>query len=634
MKKIFLLPLFIFIQQVQAQTLFSYGNNKVSKDEFLKAYHRNSLSSDTGKTALQDYLQLYIAYKLKLQDARDLRLDTLPSLEADVQSFRHQIEKNYLYDKDEMNLLMNQALERGRKDIYIKTIYVKPIISADTLQAKKVADELSKKLVRQPATAVENLKYEDIKIIAGDMGYVTVFTLPYAIENIIYNLKPGQWSKPYAFEDGFFIFKNEKERPAAGKIKVAQILISIPSDKESDWMAAKNRADSLYKAIENGSDFGALARQFSDDRTTFFNQGELPEFGVGKYDPEFEDHAFSLNDKDSLSKPFRSAYGYHILKFIHASPVSGLSSDEYYSQINQILLQRKRVKSATDKLIADARVKTGFKDHNLNRNDVYQVTDSSLIGNKNITSGEVNIQSVLFSFNDGSEVTVSSWDQYLRNSGRVYNLQLRPTYEEMWPEFINHSVLENYQKRLEDFDQDFAQQLTEFREGNMLFELMQKKIWTRAANDSAGQQQLYKLNRSQYKWAPSADAILFFCNNENSAVRVKKELQNKKEWRMVLQENAIDVQADSGRFQIDQLPPGTEKAKPGFTPIVKNQFDGTASFIRILKVYPGNEQRSFADARGLVIEDYQKQLEDEWVNELKKKYPVVIDNKVLASLKE
>lgn len=632
MKKLFLLPFVFFALQVQAQTLFTYGNHRVDKAEFLRAFHKNNISQDTGKVALQEYLQLFIAYKLKLQDAKDLHLDTLPSLEADVQSFRHQIEKNFLYDRDEMQALTNEAVERGKKDVYVKTIYVDPIESGDSLKSRKYATELARRLQSNPAALPEASEINGVKTAVDDMGFITVFTLPYPIENIIYGLKPGQWSKSYAFGDGYFLFKNEKERPAAGKIKIAQILLTAPRNTEADWQRIKNRADSLYTVIKNGGNFASLAKEFSDDRITYFNGGEMPEFSVGKYDPEFEKHVYALSEKDSVSKPFRSDYGYHILKYIEAKPVSGLTHEEYYSQISRELLNRNRVATAKDKLIERARTLTGFKNHNLPKNDVYKVTDTSLIANKNITAGKVNIQSHLFSFNDGTHVNLGAWDQFLRNSGKLYTGQFHEVYEELWPEFISQSILENYTARLENFDADFASQLKEFRDGNMLFELMQKKIWTRATNDTTGLQKYYQQHKSRYKWGPSVDAIVFFCNNENSASQIIKELNNKKYWRDVIQENTLDVQADSGRLQFDQLPLDPQKIKTGISPIVVNKFDNTASFIQILKIYPANEQRNFGDAKGLVIEDYQKKLEEDWVRELKKKYPVKINEGVFSSI--
>lgn len=632
MKKLFLLPLVLFALQVQAQTLFSFGNHKVDKSEFMNAFRKNNISEDTGKSALHEYLQLFIAYKLKLQEAKDMHMDTLPSLEADVQSFRHQIEKNFLFDREEMQALTAQALARGRKDIHVKTIFIHAPESKDSLKARKEASDLYRSLQSNPMALPDTPEKNGLKISTQDLGYITVFTLPYDIENFIYNLKPGQWSKPFSFDDGYYLFKNEKERPAVGKMKIAQILITTPRNTPEEWQKAKKRADSLYAVLKNGGDFALLAKQFSDDRTTFFNGGEMPEFSVGKYDPQFESHVYSLSETNKISAPFSSDYGYHILKYIQFTPVSQLTSDEYHNRINQELLHRNRVSIAKEKLLQKARVLTGFKDHHLPKNDVYKVTDTSLIANKNITSGKVSIESYLLSFNDGTSVNMGAWDQFLRNSGRLYTGQFHEVYETLWPEFVSQSILENYTQRLENFDPDFASQLREFRDGNMLFELMQKKIWTRAANDTSGLQKYYQQHKNRYRWGRSADAIVFFCNNEDAASHIIKELKVRRHWRDIIQDNTLEVQADSGRFQFDQLPLNAERIKTGISQVILNKFDNTASFVQILKIYPANEQRNFADAKGLVIEDYQKQLEEEWVKELKKKYPVRLNEDVWASL--
>lgn len=618
--------------QLQAQTLFTYGKHSVTTDEFLSAFKKNKIASDTTKNALRDYLDLYINFRLKVQEAKDMHLDTLASLRAELQNFRHQVEKNYTYDKKELGFLLNQALRRSEKDIRVSAILIKPIAPIDTLHLFEIASKISGSLNKDKNKNLSGFEGQGVKVSNEDLGYVTVFTLPYSLENIVFSLQNNEYSKPEKFGSGYIIFKKVDERPAMGKIKVAQILISSSPESGRTEEQTKRLADSLYGMLIKGTDFSRIAKEFSNDRNTYFNGGEMPEFGVGKYSPEFEEHAFELKRDGDISKPFKTEFGYHILKRISVTHLPKVDDPDYIFEIRQKLTSDDRIDIARNKLIEIAKNKTGFREAHVSFDDVYKIADSSLLINKEITSGGVNGQSVLFSFNDGSKVLVSDFDQYLRNSGKVVSTQLHQSYNELWPQFIGYSVLNKYQQRLEQFDPEFARQITDFKEGNMLFELMQKKVWQAASNDSVGLINYYNQHKDQYKWQESADAIIFSCNNEESADECVRELHQSVPWRQIMEKNVATVQADSARFEISQLPVGNLGLGVGISKPVVNKFDNTVSFVKVLKVYPAGMQRNFDDAKGLVIEDYQKVLENNWIKELRKKYPVVLNQKNLNKL--
>ncbi len=194
--------------------------------------------------------------------------------------------------------------------------------------------------------------------------------------------------------------------------------------------------------------------------------------------------------------------------------------------------------------------------------------------------------------------------------------------------------LEYYKAHLEDYSPEFRNQMEEFKEGNMLFEIMERKVWSNAVNDSAGLAKYYLLNKSKYVWAASADVIIFNCSNKKSAELSLAALKDGKNWKEIAEESNNTIQADSGRYELAQIAiaDGAPPAVGSITPIMINTTDGTAGFIMILKIYPANEQRTFEEARGLVINDYQNVIEEKWIEELRKKYPVKTDERVFKSL--
>lgn len=634
MKKLFLgfvLTSFAFISY--SQTLFTYGNHSVDVKEFLNAYNKNKTATSDSAGALRNYLDLYIKFKLKVEAAKDIQLDTLPSLQADLQNFRSQIEDSYLQYEPEVNRLVDQAFERSQKDIHVVYYFVS---SNDSVKAMKVAKEVTEKLKanRSDKEALA-LQSTDVKINKGDLGFITVFSLPYDFENIVYSLKPGLVSVPYHSKTGWYIFKDLNERPAVGKITVAQILFAVPEGDNSKKEKTKKLADSVYNALEKGSDFSTLAKQFSDDRTTFMNGGLMPEFGTAKYDSVFENHAFALKNNGDISKPFETKFGFHILKRISATPVPSTKNDaSFLYNLKLQVLNDSRIETAKEKFVEDILPKIGYKKNNVNQRDLWQVTDSALIDNKNVTIGNVNENTTLFSYNNHAKVRVNDWIVYAKNSNKIIPEKIHESYEKIFPTFVDASSVANYASRLEHFDPAFKAQIDEFEDGNMLFEIMQTKVWNKASADTSGLRNYYNEHKEKYFWNSSAEAVIFSCSDKNAADNAIKKLKKGKTWKEIVNEDASHIQADSGRFELGQIPvvDRTNFTDGLITMPVINKNDGTAVFSKILKVYPLHQPRNFEDARGLVINDYQNYLEEKWVDQLKKKYPVKVNEKVFQSL--
>lgn len=631
----------IFICGVYAQTLFTYGNNAVSKEEFLRAYNKNKTATANKAQAMKDYLDLYIKFKLKVQAAKDKRLDTLTALQSDLQNFRSQVEENYLKDATQVDALDDEAFIRSQKDIHVQHFYVlinDKMTAADTLKLFKAINETYdelKKGGKDYDAIVSEIKEKIAPVQGNDMGWITVFTLPYEFENIVYGLKPGQVSKPYRSRKGWHIFKNEEERPAYGKIKVAQILFAVPAGNINMRDHAKQLADSVYKALKAGADFGEMAKKYSNDRTTFMTGGVMPEFGVAKYEGGFEQVAFSLKNDSDISQPFQTEFGYHIIKRVSRSPVPANKNDETYMyNLKQDVLKDSRIALAKEKFVKDILSKIGYKRNTLiNETDLWRVTDSFSISNKKITSEKVSANSTLFTFNN-AKVTVGDWLQYVRNVNTAYGTHTAQTYPDLLKNYVSIAAVENYRKRLQNFNPDFKYQLQEFKDGNMLFEIMEKEVWSKATADSAGLENYYTQHKSNYEWNASADAILFSCANAPVAKTAYEQISKGVGWKQVVSDNSSQVQADSGRYELSQIPvtnPTDFKAGMVTIPVV-NPGDGTALFSQVIKTYPENQQRNFVDARGLVINDYQNFLEKKWIEELKKKYPVIVNEKVFQSL--
>ncbi|HJU45186.1 MAG TPA: peptidylprolyl isomerase [Chitinophagaceae bacterium] len=420
MKRSILLFLFISTCSLQAQTLFTYGDHKVSKQEFLRAYNKNNTDQQSTEKAYRDYLELYLRFKLKVQEALDKKMDTLPGQQADLQSFRNQAAEGFMTDDSTVEALVNEAFERSKRDIHIAHIFIpfNPTPPGDTITAFQKATDAYNELKRGTDFGnVARIYSADsaVQWSQGDIGFITVFTLPYALETLAYSTTPGSFSAPYHSNAGYHIFKNIGERPAAGRMKTAQILLLFaPGATDSLKYALKLKADSLYKALQQGASFEALAKQYSNDNLTYELGGEMPEFTVGKYDPVFEKAAFGLLKDGDISRPVLTQLGYHIVKRLALLPVNKDSA-------NAVTFLRQQVLNDSRRNIAEKAMVQ----------KAYRITGLS-------------------------------------------------------PEMYNeYELLNLYRDSLEKYNPEFAAQMQEFKEGNLLFEIMQLNVWDKPMAEQA-----------------------------------------------------------------------------------------------------------------------------------------------------
>jgi len=469
----------------------------------------------------------------------------------------------------------------------------------------------------------------------GHLGYITVFSLPYQFENVIYHLSPGKFSAPYKSNSGYHIFKNISERKAVGRIKVSQILIAVPPGSDS---ATKKKiaalADSLYNRLQKGDDFGKLASAFSNDVVSSASKGVMPEFGLGTFEPAFENAAYSLTTDGAYTKPFLTNHGYHIVKRISLIPVPTVKNKKNLDLIRTLVEKDGRVKVAKDKLFNKVLAKAGYKQFNVDQTMLQMYFDSVLASRPPSSGNPVNKSTALFTVGQSTKnvndlITYSISNRYSPDGSGI-----KP-FSQLNEEFKRNMVLEYYREHLEEFNEDFNMQMKELKDGNLFFDIMMREVWSNAQSDTAGQRNFYNQNKNKYKWTYSADAVIFYCGDDATAKTFRDILlKDKSKWKELLEGFSDKITSDSARFEITKIP-GAQKAtaKEGMiTSIVKNKDDNSASFALVLKIYPLPASKTFEDARGDVVSDFQDSIDKKWIAELKKKYPVKVNEDVLKSI--
>lgn len=621
-----------------SQTLFTYGTYKADAKDFLRAFYKNNQQTGNKSKAMREYLDLYINSRLKIRQAYDRGLDTLPQIRSEVENLRNQIIENYMSDPQAIDRLTKEAFQRSLKDIHAAHIFIADDYT-DTAAARKKLAEVGRRLAKGEdfLKVAQDLSDDpSAKTNKGDLNYITVFTLPYEFENVVYATAPGKYSKPYRSKAGYHIFKNLGERKALGKIKIQQILIAFPpKSTEAEKQHAAKLADSLYQRIMAGDEIGTLASSFSNDAISAAANGNVPAITVGQYEPEFEKIIWGLPKDGAVSKPFLTSHGYHIVKRVGLEPiVTDASNKANIEDLKQKVQTDDRWKTAKDFIYAKVRSKAGFKRSNYSDAVLWALSDSLLDYKPAGIGRSMNPRSVLFSIGD-TAIKVSDWISYAQlNRFKADRSGLRP-YRDIMDDFTKQTMYQYYRDHLEIFNDDFKNQMSEFRDGNLFFEIMQQEVWNKAQTDTMALAALYEKNKASYYWKPSADAVIFFCSDEATAKtlgeQIKKDPENWKKLSDAMNEKVV---ADSGRYEWTQIP-GLGETAPRvgmITPLSINSSDRTASFAYVTVVYPKPAPRNYNEAKGLVMNDYQVVLENEWISDLKKKYPVVVDQKVLTQI--
>jgi peptidyl-prolyl cis-trans isomerase SurA len=359
------------------------------------------------------------------------------------------------------------------------------------------------------------------------------------------------------------------------------------------------------------------------------------EVKIGDYSADFEGQVFGLKNTGDVSQPFKTDYGYNIVKLVEPLPVSTDENDVVFVAWLQTQVQNDgRLDAAKSALAKKWLVRTGFKKAPYSNNNLWAYTDSALKTTKLPAAYKtITPTTVLFQFTK-QKITVKDWIGYLQETQPGDGMG-QPGYEKQMDNYVNTASDKYFRNHIEDFDASASEQIKEFNEANMLFYEMDKHVWSKAANDTIGQQKYFSQHKANYTWQKSATAIVISAPDKETVDSIAMQLKNNPlQWRNIVAPYT-NIYADSNRFEEGQMPvkQNVVLQKDFQSTPEANESGDAFTFIHVLQVYEGPAPKSFEEARGLVINDYQQQLEDAWLQSLKKQYPVIKNNVVFASIK-
>ncbi len=642
---------FIALGNINAQTLFKYGGNAVSKDEFLKVYQKNSLNgkADMSEKALREYLDLYSLFKMKVAEAKLQRVDTLSSINYELTSYRKQLAKNYLTDEQMTEKIMQEVYQRMKEDVRVAHILIYSSQfsqSKDTTEPYKKADSIYNALTKGKADfAAMAAKFSDdndSKNRGGDIGYFTALQTVYQFENAAYNTPVGKISRPFRTQFGYHILKVIDRRPAIGQIQVAQILATVQKSRGDEAIAdAKRKIDSAITDIKKGMSFEDAVKKYSEDKFSVNESGVIKQFGVGEMALEFEKAAFALNTPGQLSEPIQTDYGIHLLKLISKIPLQ--SYETLRPQIKKKVENDARSQSAKDAYISKIKEQNGFKEYASNYDEllarVLQIPDTGKRGNTFSADDFKSMAKPLFVFNkkEYSQHDLVKFMETLMR-GRIMGLRTS-VLKDVYALYLNNVINDYQEYKLIEEKPEFKALMEEYADGIMLFELMDRNVWSKASKDTTGLKAFYETKKNKYQWEPGFSGVIYTFKNE-AMLKEGQKLFSKKDVKdedflkkINTEENPDAVTVVHGRYEFSKYKdyPQSELIKGKFTKPRKNE-NGTYSAVRVDEVYETSMPKSLIEAKGYIVAEYQDYLEKKWHEDLRAKYPVKVDEPVFKSM--
>ena len=643
--------------KLDKQVLMTIGDTPVTVKEFCDVYTKNNLKSDVvDKKSVDEYLDLFTIFRMKVMEAHAMKLDTSAKFKREFEGYRKQLAKPYFTNDEISEELVEEAYQRLLKDVRASHILIncdKHALPSDTMKAYEKAMDIRKKALKgddfgqlavlySQDPSARDMKATDKtparKGNKGDLGYFTVFDMVYPFENGVYSLKEGEISMPVRSDFGYHIIKLNSITDALGTITAAHIFLQVPQDaSDEDVQNIKDKADRIYEELmaTNGANWKDMVLKYSEDNGTKASRGELTPFSVSRVVPQFIEAIKGLKPGE-IAAPIRTNYGFHIVKLIKTSGVGTFQAEK--DKLANRIEKDMRSKKSEEVVIEQIKGEYKFKANDKNVGEFIATIDSTILRAAYEPAANVDNDAELFRIGDYT-AKVSDFISYIKAKQSPQRYVNVPTYSyQLYEAFQNQKILDYADAHLEEKYPEFKALVQEYNDGILLFDLMEKEVWNKAIVDTVGLKEFHARHYLDYMWGDRVQAFVVNVARPESVPAVKAYI----EAGLPLDSLKVTMERDSvenvfvrkgfylkGTNQYVDETEWKEGALKEFQPSV----DKSTYFVKIIQVRKP-EPKSFIEAKGLVTSDYQVELEENWIKELRKKYPVKVDQKVLEKVRK
>ena len=640
-KMIWIALVFVGAQLNAQEVLFTVGNQSITTEEFKAVYEKNKgVGAALDPKTPEEYLELYINFKLKIAEAYEQQRDTATEFKNEFGGYRAQLAKPYLSDQGAEDELVNQAFSRMQEEVRAAHIMIAleaNALPSDTLKAYRQLLDLRKSIL-SGKTKFENAARETSADTwsaknGGDLGYFTAFNMVYPFESAAYELEVGDLSMPVRSQYGYHLVKLLDRRSASGIVRVRHIFFASNGKSSlQEQQRAERSANEIYTRLEGGEDFISLL-EFSEDRKTKDAMGELPEFGINKMMPAFEEAAFSLEAPGDYSAPVETSIGWHVIQLIEKKPLA--SFEELQSELKKKVKRDTRSRVGATRFMKRLKSEYDFAIDERWLGRTMNLVDKNAFGTGTWEIPTLSRDRVVATFANEkiyqSEV-LEFWAKNQNQSSEAVRVEFLRV---LFNAYSNDRMIAYEDGQLESKHADFRNLVREYKEGILLFDLTQEAVWNKAAQDSAGIANHYELIKEDYRWEDRVQATYWVTTDEKLAKRIAKwTAKNKvdKVKELLENEDALSVAIQNGTYEKDDnsvIVAVWQQDSGTFGPIELD--NGSFAVVQIDEFIP-SAPKALNEIKGLVIASYQDTLEKEWVNALKLKFEVNVNENAKSVL--
>ena len=642
---LFILGITLFAQKTKPEVLFTINNDTVFVDEFVRMYNKNSEYKDCEKQSVDEYLKMYILFKQKVADAKTLKLDTEKSFTDEFQKYRSQILTNAMVDSSFFKNEVKAVYNRLNKEVNASHILINfpsNPTPKDTLEAYTKASDILKKA--KSGIDFKTLAYDysqdpSVERNGGNLGYFGVFKMVYPFEKAAFETTKGKISNLVRTQFGYHIIKVNDFRISEGQRKASHILLlDMANTPKQKSIHAKILIDSIYNLLLEGKNFGYLASKFSEDKSSARNGGQLPFLSRGQTVPEFDNKVYSMNKINSFSKPFKTKYGWHIVKL-----------DEI-KKIGTFEEEKKSIENKLSNIIGGENLKNRLIENNIKQNfspinnAILSKIAAKLNSNTDTSTKSINLfdkEETLFTANN-KKITNNQLIEFIKDrnykpSPNQNTIQFTQTMAELFRKDISESIIIN---NILKNNSEIKLLLKEYYEGILMFNVMEKQIWGKAQNDSVLAKKHYENNKEKYTWDKVSKAtIITFPNSfKESKITSLAKLCFKKQTKFETKVQELNNKTEEKiSFNNIEKPKGKNATLDLFDwkeGVSKISTENNTKTIVVFHKIETNKQKTLDEAKGEIIAEIQNELEEKWTSLIQQKYPPVLNMEQVNRLKQ
>lgn len=625
----------------QDPVLMTVNGVNVSKSEFEQIFWKNKKEDVATKEDLDEYIDLFTKFKLKVTEAEELGLDTVSSFVKELEGYKVQLQKPYLIDTKINEKLIEEAYYRINNEVrasHLLLMVKQDALPEDTLKTynriKQIRNEINSGKITFEEAAVKYSEDESVRVNKGDLGYFTAFRMVYPFESAAFNTAIGSVSEPFRTRFGYHLVKTVDLRKGRGTVKVAHIMLVNKKDAtETEKENNRKKINEIYLKIQNGASFENMAVEFSEDRQSAAQGGELKWIKPGETFAEFDSVAFSLNENGKVAEPLLTPAGWHIIKRLDYKPVGTLESMR--SELKNKIQRDSRSQISKEIFIAKLKNEYGFKENRKALKEVYKIMDSTAFIGKWKYTPNKKMKKVIAVF-AGEKITLEDVAKFIERSQRpMKEDELNAMVNAKYDEYTVSRVIEYEKSQLENKHPEYKALLKEYRDGILLFEITDQKVWSKGVRDTSGLNEYYEKHKMEFMWPDRLKVKMFSSSNKEiieeaySLVR-KGEIQNDSIVNYLNRDSQLNIKYEEGVLAIEDnefLKGNNWNSGLNEPKVINKKF----VFVVLEEKLP-SAPKKIDEAKGLITAAYQNELETNWINNLKNKYPVVINEEVLYTI--